>query len=124
MRDEAWATGWTPTGSDHGGEILRPLLAQLVDDVPTRVHLRALEVCAHALTTTEPLLQVTLPDADAAELFDWLRRLPYVESGRRGLFPHDVVREALIADLRRHRRARRLTGTRACASCALSSAEQ
>jgi energy-coupling factor transporter ATP-binding protein EcfA2 len=100
VRDEAWATGWTPTGSDHGDEILRPLLAQLVDDVPTRVHLRALEVCAHALTTTESLLQVTLPDADAAELFDWLRRLPYVESGRRGLFPHDVVREALIADLR------------------------
>jgi hypothetical protein len=38
--------------------------------------------------------------SDAHELFEWLRRLSFTESGSLGLFPHDLVREVLIADLR------------------------
>lgn len=43
------------------------------------------------------------PDAhelDAHELFSWLRELSFVEAGANGLFPHDIVRTAITADLR------------------------
>ena len=33
-------------------------------------------------------------------LRDWLRGLSMMELGRRGLFPHDLAREALAAELR------------------------
>jgi hypothetical protein len=38
---------------------------------------------------------------DAHELFAWLRELSFVESGPEGVFPHDLARDALEADLRR-----------------------
>jgi hypothetical protein len=41
---------------------------------------------------------VTMPDVH--ELFGWLRSLAFIDSGPLGLFPHDVAREALVADLR------------------------
>ncbi|MCK2240545.1 MULTISPECIES: ATP-binding protein [unclassified Crossiella] len=72
----------------------------LAGDVPSPAHRRALEVCARAYGTTEGLLRAVLPEHDAAPLFEWLRRLPFVSAGRYGLAPHDVVRAVLSADLR------------------------
>ncbi|MBP2478473.1 hypothetical protein JOF53_007345 [Crossiella equi] len=72
----------------------------LAGDVPSAAHRRALEVCARAHVTTEALLRAVLPEHDAAELFQWLRHLPFVTTDRFGLVPHDVVREVLSADLR------------------------
>jgi hypothetical protein len=52
---------------------------------------------------------------DARPYFEWLRSLSFIEAGRYGLFPHDLVREAMATDLRwrnpdwyveLHRRAR------------------
>jgi len=52
---------------------------------------------------------------DAHDLFNWLQSLSFMEQGTEGLFPHDLAREALLADLRwrnpdwyadLHRRAR------------------
>jgi len=40
------------------------------------------------------------PRSDAHELFSWLRELSFTEAGVNGLFPHDVVRTAITADLR------------------------
>ncbi len=37
---------------------------------------------------------------NASELFDWLRTLSFMEIGRYGLFPHDLARDVLDADLR------------------------
>jgi hypothetical protein len=37
---------------------------------------------------------------DAHELFTWLRELSFVEAGPDGVYPHDLAREALEADLR------------------------
>jgi hypothetical protein len=85
--------------------VVTTLLERLVGDVPSQAHRRALEVCAHSLVTTELLLRAVLPDDDAAELFAWLRRLPFVKSGPLGVFPHDLVRDALEADLRWRDRA-------------------
>ena len=87
---------WTPTQ-----DVIETLLSELVGSVPSPAHQHALEVCAHAHSTTEELLRAVLPrSADADALFGWLRGLPFIESGPGGLFPHDVVRDALDADLR------------------------
>ncbi|MFE6522945.1 AAA family ATPase [Streptomyces sp. NPDC057794] len=91
---EEGAAGWEP-----GRDVIGTLLARLVGEVPSPLHRRALEVCARAHMTTESLLRAVLGDA-AAELFAWLRDLPFIESAHQGLFPHDLVRRALEADLR------------------------
>ncbi|MDN3025947.1 ATP-binding protein [Streptomyces sp. S.PB5] len=94
VRDSAGSAGWEP-----GRDAIATLLPRLIGEVPSPVHRRALEVCARAYVTTETLLRAVLGD-DAAPMFAWLRGLPFVESARHGLFPHDVVREVLEADLR------------------------
>ena len=50
--------------------------------------------------TTEALLRDALEREDAHELFSWLRELSFMESGPDGVFPHDLARDALEADLR------------------------
>jgi hypothetical protein len=80
-------------------EIVKTLLHRLVGHVPSSAHRQALEVCAHVEVTTEELLRSALGDG-AADLFEWLRGLPFIESGRYGVYPHDVVRDVLTQDLR------------------------
>ena len=41
-----------------------------------------------------------LAEDEASELFDWLRGLSFIEEGPEGLFPHDLARDVLDADLR------------------------
>jgi hypothetical protein len=86
-------------------DVVRELLTRFVADAPSARHREALDVCAHARATTEDLLAETLGGDDAAELFDWLRGLSFVEQGPDGAFPHDIVRDALDADLRWRDRA-------------------
>ena len=80
-------------------DIVRALMARLVDRVPGPRHGEALQICAHARFTTEELLRAMLGD-DAGTLFQWLRTLSFIEEREYGLFPHDVVRDILDADLR------------------------
>ncbi|MEV1243454.1 ATP-binding protein [Nonomuraea sp. NPDC049750] len=94
VKDGGGGRRWTPRQ-----DVVATLLDQLVGEVPSAAHRHALEICAHAYTTTEDLLRAVLPQ-DAGTLFRWLRRLPFVESSGLGLFPHDVVREVVEADLR------------------------
>ncbi|WP_410592826.1 ATP-binding protein [Amycolatopsis sp. lyj-23] len=86
---------WAPTG-----DVLTTLVERLVGDLPGAVHQRALEVVAQAYVTREPLLRSVLGDEDTAEVFSWLRQLPYIETTAEGLHPHDAVRATLAADLR------------------------
>lgn len=81
-------------------DVIGALLRHLVGEVPSPDHRRALEVCAHTFATTEELLAMALPDADTRQIFDWLRQQPYIDPCVVGVFPHDVVREALDSDLR------------------------
>jgi hypothetical protein len=87
---------------DPGSEpdVVQVLLERLVQDVPSREHRLALEVCVLAWTTTEAMLADVLNVSDAHTLFKWLSRLSFVEYGPHGLFPHDLAREVLYADLR------------------------
>ncbi|HEX9989817.1 MAG TPA: ATP-binding protein [Chloroflexia bacterium] len=81
-------------------DVVKALLEQLVQKVPGPAHRTALEVCALVRVTTEALLSHALDMPDVHELFDWLRGLSFIDAGLLGLFPHDLAREALTADLR------------------------
>jgi AAA ATPase domain len=91
-------------------DLVGTLLAHIVDAAPSPLHRAALEAAAYARFTTEDLLRAVLEAGDGAgELFGWLRGLPFVEEGPYGLYPHDLVRDLLDADLRwrdRHSYAR------------------
>ncbi|MET9231934.1 ATP-binding protein [Lentzea sp. NPDC003310] len=78
---------------------LGALLTELIGEVPSTRHRTALEVCALVLVTTEDLLRSMIGD-DAGELFAWLRTQVFVDESPYGLHPHDVVRDAIMADLR------------------------
>ncbi|MBI3915060.1 MAG: AAA family ATPase [Chloroflexi bacterium] len=96
-------------------DVVRAMLERFVQKIPAPLERAALETCALVRYTTEGLLAQIVQVPDARDLFEWLRRVSFIESGRLGLFPHDVAREALAADLRwrnpdwyseLHRRAR------------------
>ncbi|MFN8442033.1 MAG: AAA family ATPase [Caldilineaceae bacterium] len=81
-------------------DVVRLLLQRFVEDTPSYLHKQTLEACALARHMTEGLLTAMLDRPDVHQYFDWLRGLSFIESGRMGLFPHDLVREAIAADLR------------------------
>ena len=94
-------------------DLVAAVLGLFVEDVPSPAHRAALEISALVHTTTEDLLTAVLPfaghtdatgaapeAASAPELFSWLRDLSMVESGPRGLFPHDLARRTLMTELR------------------------
>jgi hypothetical protein len=91
----------TPTTFDPqtDPDVVRILLERFLRDVPTPQHREALRICALARTTTEALLQAFLNIA-AHDLFEWLRRLSFIEHSPYGLFPHDLARVVLNADFR------------------------
>ncbi|HET7037925.1 MAG TPA: AAA family ATPase, partial [Thermomicrobiaceae bacterium] len=107
--------------SEPAPDVVRTLVEQFVQHVPSPSHRAALESCSLIRLTTEPLLAAMLDVPDAHEEFDWLRGLSFIDSGRQGLFPHDTAREVLAADLRwrnpdwhaeLHHRARRYYAAR------------
>jgi hypothetical protein len=81
-------------------DLVGTLLRRFVEIVPSRQYRHALEVCALARVTNEALLREVLGPEDAHEAFAWLRELSFVEMGPDGVYPHDLVRDALDADLR------------------------
>lgn len=85
---------------DAAPDVVRALLEQFVQETPSPAHRLALEACGLVRYMTEGLLTAMVNTPDVHALFDWLRGLSFIESGRLGLFPHDLVREALISDLR------------------------
>jgi hypothetical protein len=93
-RSGTGSASWTP----HEPTI-KMLLDRLIGDLPSAMHRRALEICAHVLVTREDLLR-SLFGEDGAELFAWLRDQPFIDANPQGLRPHDLVRDLLVADLR------------------------
>ena len=88
------------TDGDLHRTVALSIFDQLIGAVPSRAHRQALDVCAHVATTNENLLRAAVPGADPAELFSWLRALPFVASAPRGLYPSEVVRNVVEAELR------------------------
>jgi hypothetical protein len=92
--------GDVPFKPEDAPDVVRALLEQLVQKVPGPAHRTALEACALVRLTTEEQLCEMLNLPDVHDLFEWLRGLSFIESGRLGIFPHDLAREALVADLK------------------------
>ncbi|MBC8136585.1 MAG: ATP-binding protein [Fibrella sp.] len=109
-------TGDLPVFSPEAAppEVIHTLLKRFMDETPSGIKRSVLEVCALVRETNEALLDAILfphrqdesparssGDAeDAGALFNWLRGLSFIASGPSGLFPHDIAREVLLADLR------------------------
>ena len=79
-------------------DVVRHLLGLFLEAIPAGPRRDALEVCAIARVTTEPLLVDLLGAEEGSAAFQWLRAQPFVDSGALGLCPHDLVRELLLAD--------------------------
>lgn len=88
--------------SRANADVVRILLDRFTQNVPDSQHRQALEICAHVRVTTESLLTdvLDLGREAAQRLFTWLRGLSFIEPGFEGIFPHDLAREVLDADLR------------------------
>ena len=68
------------------------VLQRVVGSLPTPAHREALELCAATDPTAERHLSAA---GDATDLFRWLRSLPFVDAGPRGLHLRSFVREAI-----------------------------
>lgn len=90
----------TPISLRHEPDVVRVLLQRFVQDIPSVHHRYALELCVQAWATTEGLLETVLGPGHGATCFQWLEQLSFIEKGSEGLFPHDLARDVLAADLR------------------------
>ena len=79
--------------------VIRQLLDAFVTGLPVET-LEALEAASTSRRVTEPILRSLLQRPSVRDEFDALARLPFVERTPDGLMIHDVVREAVAADLR------------------------
>jgi DNA-binding winged helix-turn-helix (wHTH) protein len=91
---------FAPSRLDSEPEIVRLLLETFVQKIPSRDHRLALHACATARVTTEAIVAAALERSDVGAIFDWLARLPFVEHGPYGLFPHDLARDVVYMDFR------------------------
>jgi hypothetical protein len=81
-------------------DLVAQLVSHLLDEAPGPEHRATLDLCCLVRGTTEAHIAQILNTPNAQELFRWLRSLSFIDSGPRGLFPHDMAREVLHADLR------------------------
>jgi AAA ATPase domain len=94
------AGGGDASTDDLPLDVVQALLPRFVETVPDARHRHALETCAVARSTDEALLRDVLGDDDVHEVFQWLRELSFVDLAPDGLYPHDLARDVLDADLR------------------------
>lgn len=80
-------------------DIMKALLEQFVQEVPSPAHKAALELSALVYVTTEKIIEEVLGPQLAHELFNWLTSLSVIEKGPSGIFLHDIVRDAIASEL-------------------------
>lgn len=91
--------GTVPSSLAELPEVIDGLLERFLRHVPSDVHRQALYAAAHAGVATEVLLRETVTDGRAAEVFDWLRALSFTDATPNGVVVHELVSDALNADL-------------------------
>jgi hypothetical protein len=89
-----------PLDLDAAPDVVAQLVESFLAGVPSPRHRLALDCVAHARLTTAGLLGSIFGADEGEELFSWLRGLSFMEHGTYGLFPHDLAREVIDADLR------------------------
>lgn len=81
-------------------DLMQILLERFVQENPSPAHRLALEASACVHYMTESLLTAMLDMPAVHDIFVWLRDLSFMDVGHNGLFPHDIVRDTLVAELR------------------------
>jgi DNA-binding winged helix-turn-helix (wHTH) protein len=98
IADEVRRLGRVPSGL--GPDLVRALTGRCVAQAPTALHRKALEACARTRNTTVALLSDVVDASSAVMLFEWLAEQSYVSTGPEGLWPHELVRDAIDEELR------------------------
>lgn len=80
-------------------DIMKTLLEQFVQEVPSPAHKAVLELCSLVNVTTEQLIEEVLGPQLAHELFNWLTTLTFIEKGPAGIYPHDITRDAIANEM-------------------------
>ncbi|GAA0481139.1 hypothetical protein Ade02nite_56380 [Paractinoplanes deccanensis] len=101
LADVVTAGGDVPRSLAEAPDLISALTASVVRDAPSEAHLLGLATCAKAQVTTEDLLRLTVGEADAPRVWQWLRDRPFVSARPQGLMPHDLTREVLDAEFER-----------------------
>jgi hypothetical protein len=96
MFDQRKESNFNPLESP---DIMRTLLEQFVQEVPSPAHKAALELCSLVNVTTEKMIEETIGAQMAHELFNWLTSLTFIEKGPAGIYPHDIARDAIASEL-------------------------
>jgi len=99
LADSATTAG-IPDHLADAPDLVAALVAQIVGETPDEDHALGYAVCAVAWLTTEDLLRAAVGDR-AGEVWRWLEGRPFINKGVDGLYPHDLIRDVLDADLRR-----------------------
>ncbi|GIJ76727.1 DNA-directed RNA polymerase specialized sigma subunit, sigma24 family [Micromonospora phaseoli] len=94
------AAGQVPDTLAAAPDLISALLESFLHDPPSEAHMTGLATCAIAWLTTEDLLR-RLVGADAASVWQWLARRPFVTTTPHGLFAHDLARDVLDAEFER-----------------------
>ncbi|HYC80978.1 MAG TPA: hypothetical protein VEB65_04280, partial [Solirubrobacterales bacterium] len=84
-----------------GAELGQQLVARLLEGSLQGPHLATLAVAAIARVTTPALLAAALTGADPDGEWEWLRSRSFIEPRGEGVAPHELVREAIRAGVRR-----------------------
>ncbi len=98
VADEVRRLGRVPSGL--GPDLVQALTRRCVAQAPTALHRKALEACARTRTTTVSLLSEVVDASSAIMLFEWLAEQSYISAGPEGLWPHELVRDAIDEELR------------------------
>ena len=93
-------SGQAPDTLADAPDLISALLETFLRDVPSEAHLTGLATCALAWLTTEELL-AQMVGAEAAVVWQWLARRPFITIGSRGLFTHDLACDVLDAEFQR-----------------------
>jgi hypothetical protein len=80
-------------------DVVGTLVNRFLHGVPSPDHRAAIEMCAHTRVTTGSLLAGVFGEETGHALFAWLRGLSFIEQSPEGLFPHDLARDVIDADV-------------------------
>jgi hypothetical protein len=82
-------------------ELVQALVGRTLDEAPDERSRQALYAAGISRRLSEPMLAALLGIRDAHAAFEWLAGLSFMRSGRGGLWPHELVGDALRIELER-----------------------
>ncbi|GAA2914538.1 hypothetical protein Acy02nite_17220 [Actinoplanes cyaneus] len=97
---DAVTAGAGLSAEDLRREVAVAAFDELIGEIPSGAHRRALQAAALAPMTTEDLLRAVVAEEESAQLFAWLRDQPFMAVRTHGLSPGDTVRMVVRTELR------------------------